>query len=89
MFVDKVVLKNGILANGEGKGSDGLLAAWDATSGRIHILWTKTAAVERIDDEEYKKFLGWYGERLRKDLWRPMFVERSREMESMENDEIS
>uniref|UniRef100_A0A7S2CBW6 Uncharacterized protein n=1 Tax=Octactis speculum TaxID=3111310 RepID=A0A7S2CBW6_9STRA len=59
------------------------------TSGRIPILWTKTAAEEGIDDEEYKKFLRWYGERLRKDLWRPMWVERSREMASMKNDEIS
>ena len=62
---------------------------WDATSGRIPILWTKTAAEEGIDDEAYKRFLRWYGERLRKDLWRPMWVERSREMASMKNDEIS
>ena len=89
MFVGTVVLKNGMLANGEGQGADGLLTAWDATSGRIPILWTKTAAEEGIDDEEYKKFLRWYGERLRKDLWRPMWVERSREMASMKNDEIS
>ena len=89
VFVGTVVLKNGMLANGEGQGADGLLAAWDATSGRIPILWTKTAAEEGIDDEEYKNFLGWYGERLRKALWRPMWVERSREMASMKIDEIS
>ena len=57
VFVDTVVLKNGMLANGEGQGADGFLEAWDATSGRIPILWTKTAAEEGIDDEEYKKFL--------------------------------
>ena len=89
VFVGTVVLKNGMLANGEGQGADGLLTAWDATSGRIPILWTKTAAEEGIDDEAYKRFLRWYGERLRKDLWRPMWVERSREMASMKNDEIS
>ena len=62
----------------------------DATSGRIPILWTKTAAEEGIDDEEYNKFLRWYGERLRNDLWRPMWVVRSREMASMEeNDDAS
>ena len=54
VFVGTVVLKNGMLANGEGQGADGLLTAWDATSGRIPILWTKTAAEEGIDDEEYK-----------------------------------
>ena len=89
VFVGTVVLKNGMLANGEGQGADGLLTAWDATSGRIPILWTKTAAEEGIDDEAYKRFLRWYGMRLRKDLWRPMWVERSREIASMKNDEIS
>ena len=64
-----MVLKNGMLANGEGQGADGLLKALDATSGRIPISWTKTAAEEGIDDEEYKKFMSWYGERWRKDLW--------------------
>ena len=58
VFVGTVVLKNRILANGEGQGADGLLTAWDATSGRIPILWTKTAAEEGIDDEEYKKHFG-------------------------------
>ena len=90
VFTDTVVLKNGMLADGEGQGADGLLTAWDATSGRIPILWTKTAAEEGIDDEEYTKFLRWYGERIRNDLWRPMWVERSREMASMEeNDDAS
>ena len=89
VFTDTVVLKNGMLADGAGQGADELMAAWDATSGRIPILWTKTAAEEGIDDEAYKRLLRWYGERLRKDLWRPMWVERSREMASMKNDEIS
>ena len=90
VFVDTVVLNNGMLANGEGQGADGLLTAWDATSGRILILWTKTAAEEGIDDEEYKKFLRWYGERLHQDLWRPMWAEQSREMASMmKNDDIT
>ena len=87
-FVGTVVLKNGMLANGEGQGADGLLTARDATSGIIPILWNKTAAEEGIDDEEYRKFLRLHGERLRKDLWRPMWVERSREMASMKNDGI-
>ena len=38
IFTDTVVLKNGMLADGEGQGVDGLLTAWDATSGRIPIL---------------------------------------------------
>ena len=29
VFVGTVVLKNGMLANGEGQGADGLLTAWD------------------------------------------------------------
>ena len=41
VFVDTVVLKNGMLANGEGKGANGLLKAWDAISGRIHIYGQK------------------------------------------------
>ena len=37
VFVGTVVLKNGMLANGEGQGADGLLTARDATSGSIPI----------------------------------------------------
>ena len=32
VFVGTVVLKNGMLANGDGHGADALLKAWDATS---------------------------------------------------------
>lgn len=78
VFVDTMVLKNGISADGEGQGADGLLKALDTTSE------------ERIYDEECKKTLKWCGEWLRNYLWRPMWVERSREMASMvENDDIS
>ena len=52
VFTDALVLKNGMLADGEGQGVDGFLTAWDATSGRIHVFWTKTVAEEGIDDEE-------------------------------------
>ena len=38
VFVDTVVLKNGMFANGEGRGADELLRVRDATSGRIPIL---------------------------------------------------
>lgn len=38
VFVDTVVLKNGMSADGEGQGADGLLTALGTTSGRIPIL---------------------------------------------------
>lgn len=43
LFVGTLVLKHGMLVDAEGQGADGLLTAWDATSGRIPILWLKTA----------------------------------------------
>ena len=48
VFVDTVVLKNGMSAAGEGQGADGLLVALGTTSGRIPILWMKTAAEEGV-----------------------------------------
>ena len=55
VFVGTVVLKSGMLAYGEGQGADGLLAAWDAASGRKPNLRTKRAAEAGIDEEAYKK----------------------------------
>ena len=85
-FIGTIELKHGILADGDGKGADGLLTAWDATSGRIPILRSKAVAEDGMDDDDYKTFLKWYGERLHKELWQPMWVERSREMEKMMKD---
>ena len=48
VFVDTVVLKNGMSAAGEGQDADGLLVALGTTSGRIPILWMKTAAEEGV-----------------------------------------
>ena len=33
VFTDTVVLKNGMLADGEGQGADGLLTAWSSLQG--------------------------------------------------------
>ena len=59
----------------------------DRVSGRnILVLWLKVVAEDAIDDDDdddYKTFLGWYGDRSHKDLWQPMWVERSREMAQM------
>ena len=85
-FIGTVELKHGMLADGDGQGVDGLMTAWDATSGRIPILWSKAVAEDGIDDDDYKTFLRWYGERLHKELWQPMWVERSREMAKMMKD---
>ena len=38
MFVCKVLLKNGILADEDGLGADGLRTEWDAISGNIPTL---------------------------------------------------
>ena len=43
-------------------------------------------AEDGIDDDDYKTFLKWYGERLHKELWQPMWVKRSREMAKMMKD---
>ncbi len=83
VFADTVVLKNEMLADKAGKSVGGLLATWDTTSGGMHALRTKTAAEETIDEEDYKKFLEYYGDGLLKSLWRPMYLERSREMSLM------
>eukprot|EP00617_Octactis_speculum_P007250 CAMPEP_0185779834 /NCGR_PEP_ID=MMETSP1174-20130828/97076_1 /TAXON_ID=35687 /ORGANISM="Dictyocha speculum, Strain CCMP1381" /LENGTH=47 /DNA_ID= /DNA_START= /DNA_END= /DNA_ORIENTATION= len=40
VFVNTAVLKQGMLVDGDSQDVDRLLAAWDATSGRIPILWT-------------------------------------------------
>lgn len=48
VFVDTVVLKNGMSAAGEGQDADGLLVALGTTSGRIPILWMKTAVEEGV-----------------------------------------
>ena len=74
------------MADGDAQSVDRLLTAWDATSGRIHILWSKAVAEDGIDDDDYKTFLRWYGERLHKELWKPMWVERLRKMEKMMKD---
>ena len=86
-FIGTIELKHGILADGDGQSVDGLLTAWDATSGRIPILWSKAVAEDGIDDSDYKAFLRWYGERLHKELQQPMWVERSREMARMLKDD--
>eukprot|EP00617_Octactis_speculum_P011918 CAMPEP_0185791350 /NCGR_PEP_ID=MMETSP1174-20130828/158328_1 /TAXON_ID=35687 /ORGANISM="Dictyocha speculum, Strain CCMP1381" /LENGTH=136 /DNA_ID=CAMNT_0028486295 /DNA_START=797 /DNA_END=1205 /DNA_ORIENTATION=+ len=118
-FIGTVELKHGILADGDGEGVDGLLTdvladgdgegvyglltAWDATSGRIPILWSKAVAEDGIDDDGYNTFLRWYGKRqdgiddddyktfvrwYRERLHKePMWVERSREMAKMLKDD--
>ena len=85
-FIGTVELKNGILADGDEKGVDGLLTAWDATSGRIPILWSKAVAEDGTDDDDYNTFLRSYGERLHKELWQPMWVVKSREMAMLMKD---
>ena len=79
-------LKHGTLVDGDGEGVDRLLTELDATSGRLFILWSKAVVEDGIDDDDYKTFLRWYGERLHKELWKPMWVERSREMAKMMKD---
>mmetsp|Transcript_33032 Transcript_33032/g.44739 ORF Transcript_33032/g.44739 Transcript_33032/m.44739 type:complete len:98 (+) Transcript_33032:636-929(+) len=78
-----VMLEGDVLVDGEGQGTDELLTAWDAKSGRI--LWTNTAAEKGTKIEIWKivKKMRWYRERFRNDLWRLMWVERSREMAGM------
>ena len=85
-FIGTVELKHGILADGDAQSVDGLLTAWDATLGRIPILWSKAVAEDGIDDYDYKTFLRWYREWLHKELWQPMWVERSKEMAKMMKD---
>ena len=46
----------------------------------------KAVAGEGVDDDDYKTFLKRYVERLHKELWQPMWVERSREMANMMKD---
>ena len=85
-----LVMVNGCLVTGVGEGVDGQFTAWDAVSGRIPLLWAEAAMTDESDRDSYDVFLRWYGERIRNDLWRPMWVERSREMASMEeNDDAS
>ena len=43
-LISTVERKHGILADGDDKSLDGFLTAWDATSGRIPILWSKAVA---------------------------------------------
>lgn len=57
VFVDTVVLKHGMLVDGERQGTDGSLTARDVISGRIPILWTKTVTEEGIGDRDYRKLL--------------------------------
>lgn len=75
VLVAAFLLAMGELVDGGGQGNDALLTEWDATSGRIPILFTKTAAKECIDDGDYAKKLSWYVKRFHNDLWRPMWVE--------------
>ena len=49
-------------------------------------MWSKAVAEDGIYDDDYKTFLRWYGERLHKELWQPMWVERSKEMAKMMKD---
>lgn len=58
MFIYTVGLKQGRLVDGDGQGIDGLLNAWDATSGRTSISWSKAVAEEGTDDEGHAGVLG-------------------------------